>query len=853
MPSDVYAFIKKEANVYLFTPSDVVTVIRRAPKLRDAINTLQQAAPPNTIKGVYIVSYTGFEACRRVVEAVQKAGYTVVETIESFGYYLSSVIHNLPLKKAVGTIVFVLDRTGSEAPISLSSVDVLQKCEKGWKLIEEDQTTLTATVKYSSVSDIVLFGGTRDDKIFIQKFFPRLQLHVKEAVSPQFLETFVRNRINNGNLDGCKMLPYLSYDLLVEFGDKSDAISLTDTVPPFTITKEIDVGTVPTVEIHAHEIDQDETPVIKTFKFKSAASRTVLITVHVDKTLLLQVTLKTIATRESNATTVPPLMTGNVSLNPKPFHCIPSIIFSITYFFGTFLIIKLGRNQVFDEANLSTVDEAVAFMKIRTPKSVTAVVFFQYSEDATILTLQSFRAECRKAELSDVRLISFDSVSVSHFLESLQIPIDNGQSVAVLSPKYFYIITRDGRKLKVRTGGPMNEFEVKRCNVKSVIIAHASRRFTKAMLDELEKKFGSNLHIVTDVQKLGDFIREFWWSFVDESVSNTYALNDYCDFDIEIKGHMVISTRFKEIPLSISADVTVSDTSLEVNLVKSEKTVERLEMFTLKRGTKCVRITVDIKSPCDITVKMVELDVSAVYLAPRKPKELPKLEVKSVADKMNNIEVPVLTQSAAKSKKSGAQRRKARLQAAQNGTCDGPASGNEAVANGETLPNELSQLDLNPPPTTILTFTSDNRVLIKADATYTGDKEILAYVRLQSGKAPHVGKGALDALQKYPGSVFYAITRLLAVNFDPAHPDPLWRFKTSRDTDGKVLIHGDDGITTFPIVLFGLVVRSTLLYIKKHIQSEVTELGIRLPSGAVINDADLKGVSEKIGTKLVIV
>uniref|UniRef100_A0A7E4UT58 Ubiquitin-like domain-containing protein n=1 Tax=Panagrellus redivivus TaxID=6233 RepID=A0A7E4UT58_PANRE len=169
---------------------------------------------------------------------------------------------------------------------------------------------------------------------------------------------------------------------------------------------------------------------------------------------------------------------------------------------------------------------------------------------------------------------------------------------------------------------------------------------------------------------------------------------------------------------------------------------------------------------------------------------------------------------------------------------------------GNSLDAALSQLKLDPSPKTVLTFTSDNRLLIEASKTYTGDKEILAYVRLQSGKSSEVGQHASTALKTHPGFVFYDITRLLATDFDPDHPDPSWNFKTTRDVDGKVLVHGDDGITTHPIVLFGLVVNSTLLYIKEHIQSEVSELGIRLPVGSAISDDELKSVSDRIGVEL---
>uniref|UniRef100_A0A7E4ZX88 Reverse transcriptase domain-containing protein n=1 Tax=Panagrellus redivivus TaxID=6233 RepID=A0A7E4ZX88_PANRE len=96
------------------------------------------------------------------------------------------------------------------------------------------------------------------------------------------------------------------------------------------------------------------------------------------------------------------------------------------------------------------------------------------------------------------------------------------------------------------------------------------------------------------------------------------------------------------------------------------------------------------------------------------------------------------------------------------------------------------------------------------------------------------------------------VTRLLATDFDPERPDSSWGFTTSRDTDGIVLVHGGDGITTLPIVLFGSIVMGTVKYIKEHIKAEVSTLGIRLPTDSVISDIELLAISQRISIKLIL-
>uniref|UniRef100_A0A7E4V6C0 VWFA domain-containing protein n=1 Tax=Panagrellus redivivus TaxID=6233 RepID=A0A7E4V6C0_PANRE len=876
MTTDVVAFLDvSTAAVALFTPTQVLTVATAASTLEDAVSALLQKAPPSTVEYTLVLNYTRLQCLQRSVEALQKAGYTNIETIEVTSLSLSSNIWNLPLNCANGELVLVVAGFEVKLPWHKCVADVIQKCENGWRIIDA-----TALAKYPSARNYVVSkGATEADKTEIGQYFGDRKLHMSVRDFAEFRSTFIRNRINKGNLDGYEVLPYCHYDLLVKFGSECLTVALTGQVPPFTVTKEVDVGNAATVEIHADEHFPGDKLLVKTFKFKSAATRTVSITINVDKTLLPQVSLKTITTRESEiATTVPPPIT--TSSNPKPDDRTPSMIFNIMNMGLGFLVANLNQNGS-NVVPLPTLNNVIAYMRNQTSNYSTAVVNFNITDfdGATVPELKTFRDNCRKAGFPDVRMIPYKSTTFSLILSMLQINIQHGQSVAVLYPAEYNIIVRDGEHLKVRDHGGFNISKVNSYNVDRVIIMNMNNDYTRTQLANLKSKLRSkNVRVVEELDT-GDDIP---FLLNSKAAVSRYTFNNFCDFDIDIKGHKLVSTRFKEIPFSVSEEVPVNrTTSLEVHLRRSETKSELLKSFTFARGTKSVRIVVQVESAIDITVTM-DVNTSADKVVPKMTADTVPVADKDTVNVDNKSEFsPVLpfssnsrllvkpdeanrsidraTGGTAKRKKSGAQRRKeADLKASKNeptilsGLPTFREDKVDEAGSTTTLPEELSQLQLDPPPKTILTFTSDNRVLINADGTYTGTKEVLAYVRLQDGKAPEVGQKAFDALKEHPDSVYYDITRLLATDFNPHHPNPSWRFKTSRHADGKLVIRGGDGIVTFPIVLFGLVVRSTLLYIQEHVKSEVALLGIRLPTGSTINDADLKVLAQRIGVAIVI-
>uniref|UniRef100_A0A7E4V6A6 Piwi domain-containing protein n=1 Tax=Panagrellus redivivus TaxID=6233 RepID=A0A7E4V6A6_PANRE len=846
MSSDFTVIFDRASDVFLFGPPQrlPLTIVADAPTPEDAVNSLRKTIPPSTARYVFVLIYD-FQKFQRSVEALQKAGYTNIESIDIVSLSLSSNIWNLPLNCAVGEHVFVI--TGLEEPLPLDAckIMVIRKCEAGWQAVKPVDIPL-ALIEYPWVCDIVYFKDAPEaDKAKIKQLFSGRKLHPSVMVHPGFKETFVRSRISKSGLDGFEVLPFCRYNILIRFGDKLQFIVLKDQVPPLTITKEFDVGDVPIVEIRGEEytVDSISTHLIKTFKFKTSAFRTVSITIYVDKTLLPQVTLKTVTMRD----TVPlqtPVIYGVADLPSSGF---------------TFVAYK--RDGSFEECFLSSVSEVIESMKKKTSYSPTLIVF-TYTDTVTIDKLRCFRDECLEAGYRNLRFISSHLVNFSMVIKMAGISIEPGQLVAVLHPDIFFIVEKKGERLKIRKSCKKSVVEVNKSKVDTVVISNLNCDFPMPFLDTLRSVLPARKHhIVTGMDKLGEFHPKYMWSLADGTNFDGYRFDDVCDFDFVIHGinfYKYVPTLFKEVPFTITVDADVDNVGvLTVDLFRREKTAEVLDSYYVSDGTKSVRFTISVESACDVTVVMDVVDMDG-YDGSKEETQDTVEDGESAQmvhlSSLNDEPVDPLESAASEDDRfcTSCGRCCECTQYLLKEMSVSPDDDIDHVGSLPTLSKELSQPELNPPPATILTFTSDNRVLIEADETYTGDYEVLAYVRLRNGKAPQVGKRAFNALKGDPNSVFYDITRLLSFDFDPNHPHPMWSFKTTRGADGKVVIHGGDNIKTTPIVLFGLVVNSTLLYIQEHSESDVTTLGIQLPTDCLVSNDDLENVSDRIGVELVI-
>uniref|UniRef100_A0A7E4V6D2 RNA helicase n=2 Tax=Panagrellus redivivus TaxID=6233 RepID=A0A7E4V6D2_PANRE len=825
---DYVAVLNNKWTVKLIASTQVHTVITNAPTPEDAVTALLQAAPPVSIKCTFVLSHALADR-HRSIKALQKAGYINIETIDVLSLNMSSRILDLPLNCAVGDVVFVVSGHKEQLPWYDRHVVAIRKCENGWLALDKPISPRDALARYPSTRHFVIDDDAPEaDKAEIIQFFGDGKVHLSALVPSNFEAMFILNRFNKGDLNGYEVLPYCHYDVLVQFGSECDTVTLTDRVPPFTISMDVDVGGASTVKIYADEHMPGDKLLVKTFKFKGAAFRTVEITVNVDKTLLPQVTLET-EYFVIDALVVPSTIPANpvVSSYPKRQGATQSsVVYAVMDLSADvdcdyFLLVTYHRDETFEEEQLWSINGIISHIN-----DPSALIIFCYSGFLQRERLKEFRDSCFKAGYRNIRLLSSQSVQFSMLLHTAVLSVSTGQrGVIGLWPYGYVIFENDGERLKTRkSAGLLSRVkysEIAKYNVDFAVIQDFKCYIPKETFDCFRRSVpAENFHVVSlegakmvdvrpytvilDGKKLDEFCPKFLWSLADGSDFNGCLFDDFCDFDILVESAdysiwKFIQTRFKSFPFTVIVDIEVEkESSFHVYLFKDLKEV--LVEYDVPHDAKSVRCAISVESACDITV------------------------IVDVVDMLDDTDVSVIQSL-------------------------------NIVDDTGSLPilsKELSQPELDPPPTTILTFTSDNRAMIEADETYTGDAEVLAYVRLRSRKVPQVGKQAFSALKRHPHSVFYDITRLLATDFDPNYPHPMWSFKTTRGGDGKVVIHGGGNIKTTPIVLFGLVVNSTLLYIKEHIESDVTTLGIQLPLGCAISDDDLMAISEKIGVELVI-
>uniref|UniRef100_A0A7E4ULP0 DNA helicase n=1 Tax=Panagrellus redivivus TaxID=6233 RepID=A0A7E4ULP0_PANRE len=904
MSSNIIPVLEHASTAYIVALTEVVHVIENSPTPEHAASLLRKAAPPATVKtAVVAFGDETLEIRQKCVKALQNEGYTNIESINIHSIVSSTLIFGLPLNCAIGEPVFISWATNYVDRFEYPMY-VVRKCESGWQIIETIEHPKVALSKYPSARNIVIYKNSpKFIKSEVRKLFPGLKLHFFEEPCCANAN-YASIRINNNIIPGYEILPFCDVILNVAFSNKSEVIPLTDRVPPFTIDKIVDVGDAPIVEISGRSVLSFSFDwKLKTFKFKSKAFRKVLVTVGVDKTLVPTVALKTSSTYKPRDRQTP-------------------VVYAVWIKQNRYHLFAISEDHHSDEGSFtSTADLFIYILKSSTIPA-TKAIFFVFGIENTISELQEFRDFCAKIEVyQPVKFIFNDSLNLSFTFDRAGIPVLPGQTVAVLTPRVCYAVQQDGRFLQVLDWFLLQDLDFNKYDIDTVVVSNVKNTFTQSDLEHLRLKCYPRAVIVlpgTDV--LERPLPKFFWSRVNGTDFGGNLCTNFGFFDVHIKGDggvaETVVTRFRAVPYTVTADVKVADAkTLNVILLRSEDYSGLLQKFDVPNGAKAVRFTIRVESVCDITASMDVIDETEVTRQPerlkvignrgRKPStvdlmiqfgtkcktvsltEQTPFTINEEVDVGDTSEVTVHavphgkvgSPSAVKTLKFkkpafrkvsitvNVDQRNATELTLRTASTYKPAI--QPTETSDSLNIALSQLKLDPPSTTDLTFTSDNRVLINAGKTYFGDKVIPAYVRLQNGMAPEVGQKAFDALKKHPGSVFYGwlifrtyfwfntvtfldITRLLAADFDPDHPDPSWRFKTTRDSDGKVLVHGDDDVVTLPIVLFGMIVKCTLIYIKEHQKSHVPILGIRLPAGCVISDADLKTISPLIGVELIL-
>uniref|UniRef100_A0A7E4UMI5 Piwi domain-containing protein n=1 Tax=Panagrellus redivivus TaxID=6233 RepID=A0A7E4UMI5_PANRE len=757
-----------------------------------AAKILKQAAPPEKVKIAFVLFDTEpFDARRRCVEALQNEGYTNIESIDPRSVQLSSCIFSLPLNCAIGEPVFVNYVPNYVTPFNTYPLYVIQKCENGWKFIDTDQHPDTALSQYPSARNVVIYKDvSKAIKEEVSKLFPRLKLHFCDLPQLAAYEKYLLNRVNNGNFDGYEVLPFCKVLLTVEFTNKRQNLTLTDRVPPFTIEKEIDIADAPIVTIYGCCDTDDGLTVIKTFKLKTKAFRKALITVNVDKTLIPDVSMKTASTYKPRDRQTP-------------------VIYAVRRLPKMYTLTAIFEDHVVDEGVFSAT--ADVFTHIVRSSAIPAVkgIFFIHDHENTIHQFQEFRDFCAAKVFPAVDFIPKDSTTLSFILGRAGFSVKPGQTITVVTPTDAFIVQRDGHFLQILDKCKPEDYDINEYYVDTVIIENNENTFTRTDLEHLRLKYyPRTVIVIPGAEFLKQPLPKFFWSRVN---GTDYGGNLFCNFTnfeflIEGDGFETVKTRFKAIPHTVTADIVVGDAkTLKVIKFHCACHIDAYQEFHVPFGAKAVRFTICVESVCDITITMDVIDETEVKRQPEKPKAIENLEhsnpktstvdlviqfgiksetisltdrvtpftVSKEVDVGDASEVTVRAIShgkidstpavkTLKFKKPAYRKVLIIVDADQHFATDltlRTASTykptDQVTEPGNNVEVGISQLKLDPPSTTVLTFTSDNLVLIEANKTFTGDKEIPAYVRLQSGRAPEVGQKAFDALKKHPGSIFY--------------------------------------------------------------------------------------------------
>uniref|UniRef100_A0A7E4VSI4 RRM domain-containing protein n=1 Tax=Panagrellus redivivus TaxID=6233 RepID=A0A7E4VSI4_PANRE len=851
-----YALVGPGNDASVALLSTFHNVVQNAPTIDGVIDKLLENKLITSGRSVFVHLPPSLEDRLSFVHALQKAGFTNIEGISPISLNVTSTLMGVHLSMGDGKEVFVL-RTDD----SCFKIDVILRCDNRWKIVEEGLEFNQVKVRYPLVRDLVVSRRFRTKsavhEAFLETVSGNINVHFSHNDYPDMAKLYVLNQTNGtpmnaflssdplplilSSFKASEVLPYCGIVLTVKFGEESRPLSLTHRVPPFTLTDSFDIGTAKTVEIHGNLYKANKPAILlKTFTFEGDVHRTVVLTVDVDKTLLPQIKLTTVDTdvvakeaenrrvekeeKQREAASLANLFDKLKSLSQRKIAVIED---------GNHVCLYSGTKMevVIDEADSPNLAVA-ALLEVAPPESVACVYVTGFKDDlfsnreSTVKELQA-AGYTNIESVEELRMDLFSNVS------NLTLNCAIGEPVFVGSPFHFpldefrvtVLLKRDKGYQVVNTDLDLPIAISHYPSVRNVVISKETPDSERAEIVKLLP--GRKLHNYRDIDF--NYSEDFLQKRINEDAFNGNDILPFCYCDVVIgfgDNSKVIHLADKTLPFTTEKEVDVGDAS-EVTVTATSR-VGRIyrRLKTLKFKNKALRkvyVTVHVDK---LLLPKVTIRTASTYKPPQLESDSPPKTV--LTSTPANCASTDLTSSS--SKRLPQPEAKITV-TAKDGTVEESATATDKSASrdaadvtdrlGTNLQKELLELNLDPPPTTILTFTSDNRVLIEADETYTGDTEVLAYVRLQSGKVPKVGRQAFDALKKHPCSVFYDIPRLLATDFDPDRPDPSWGFKTTRDADGKVLVHGGDGITTFPIVLFGSVVMGTLKYIKQHLKSEV--------------------------------
>uniref|UniRef100_A0A7E4UU50 Ubiquitin-like domain-containing protein n=1 Tax=Panagrellus redivivus TaxID=6233 RepID=A0A7E4UU50_PANRE len=353
VPIGKHAYLMMSGDVIFFNDVDTP---------ESAAHVFSQCIPPECkTTVVIIVDYDKVELRRRYVQTLQDAGYRNMETIDARCMNLYANISSLTLDCAIGEPVFVNFSQDLVENFVHHPLYVIQKREDGWQLIDTLLTPAAALTKYPSTRHVVIHKDASEAiQREVKALFPVQQLHLSETI--QLYEfPFVTKRACHADLKGSGVFPFCYVDLFVQFGDKSETISLNERVTPFTFTKEVDIGDTSVVTVRAFSHGKfKSTTTDKTLTFKNSAFRKVSVTVNVDKNYATEVILRTASTYKP---VVKITETGNsldAALSQLKLDPSPKTV--LTFTSDNRLLIEAGKTYTGDK-------EILAYVRLQSGKS----------------------------------------------------------------------------------------------------------------------------------------------------------------------------------------------------------------------------------------------------------------------------------------------------------------------------------------------------------------------------------------------------------------------------------------------------------------------------------------------------
>uniref|UniRef100_A0A7E5A032 MG3 domain-containing protein n=1 Tax=Panagrellus redivivus TaxID=6233 RepID=A0A7E5A032_PANRE len=249
------------------------------------------AVPPSQASAVYIIP---FMAClqynyrKRMVQALESAGYTNVGYIEQVTPMVSTALKLAKLTNQVGDYVGVGE---------IGGVHVVRKTDQGYDYVQDvlhfpHLRSLFPTIKeIIEISVVVIDDNLR--KILERRYHP---LPVKFAtLDVDYLIPYMWNKHDGGNMDGYLVTMTVQCKFRINYNGKNTVLDARAEMLPWQKTVELNIGDAMTLDVFMDQIHnfggEDH---VKQFKFTSKKSRKVSVSIAIDDARLPEVKLTTL-------------------------------------------------------------------------------------------------------------------------------------------------------------------------------------------------------------------------------------------------------------------------------------------------------------------------------------------------------------------------------------------------------------------------------------------------------------------------------------------------------------------------------------------------------------------------------